>query len=271
MEGRCFVLQNWTSKLVKNTGVRIVLLWVGILGITEIAQSAQHPTIDSELQPQTCVGYPENDANPPVEVCKTKDSYSFRILDDLKIFARLDFEERVSNAAALWLSSHNKESTLLAHSSVQIWMSVPESSPGAAQPRAIITTSAGRISFWFDLAADHWEFNDAETAILGEGNYPDSFGYRPLRILVKAQPGVPASEVEASLRAEGAKKVTIDGNGWYSAFSTLFDEKNVAVRAHQNHPTVINYAQVNSVVEWIADRQMAFYFTYSPQDDILTQ
>lgn len=277
MEGRWLVVQNCTSKFTREVCALALLIWAAFFCVADGAQCAadlaapavQH--LGDELQPQACVGYPENDPNPPVEVCKTKESYSFRILDDIKIFAHLDFEERVSNAAILWLASHNKESTLLAHSPVQIWMSVPESNPGGAQPRAIVSTSAGRISFWFDLAADHWEFHDAETAILGENHYPDSFGHRPLRILVKAQPGVPETEVVASLWAEGAAKVTNDGNGWYSAFSTLFEEKNVATRARQNHKAVINYAEVNSVVEWIANRQMAFYFTYNPQDDILTQ
>ncbi len=140
-------------------------------------------------------------------------------------------------------------------------MSVPEANPAAAQPRAIVDTTAGRVSFWFDLKADHWEFFDEEAAILGDATYPESFGYRPLRILIRAQPGVSSSAVEAALTQSGATNVSNDGYSWYSATTDLFAEKEVAFRILKNHNDILKYAQINSVVEWIADRQMAFSFS----------
>jgi hypothetical protein len=143
-------------------------------------------------------------------------------------------------------------------------MSVPEANPGAAQPRAILNTADGLVSFWFNLTADRWEFHDSETAILGDTAYPKSFGHRPIQILVKSQANIPESDVVDALIEEGAVTVSNEGNGWYTAKGVVFKEESLAARSLKNHANILKYAQVNSVVEWIANRQMAFYFTYKP-------
>jgi hypothetical protein len=223
---------------------------------------------DGQSGPQTthCVGFPENSPTPPVEVCSDGESYTFKITDSTIVFNRQDFEERVASAASLWLSSHNQSIKLLTPSAIQIWMTVPEANPAAAQPRAVVETTAGRVTFWFDLTEENWEFHDSETAILGDAMYPDSFGYRPLKILAKSQPDIPEAAVVAALVKEGAKNVINEGSSWFSATGGLFKEKAIAFRSIQNHGNVLKYVQVNSVFEWIADRGVVFSFTVPPQD-----
>ena len=250
------------------TSFKVGIVFVQLFNSDLAFSAASLSTDDGDRQ--SCVGYPENDPNPPVEVCKNRDSYIFRIIDTVTTFDRSEFELRMVKAAKLWFASHNISSDLLDQSTVQIWMSVPEASPGAAQPRAVFNTPIGQISFWFELTADYWEFNDRETAILGEGTYPSSFGHRPLKILLKSQPGASAADVIAALAEEGAANVSYDGYRWYSALTNIFAEKEVALKILKNHNKILESAQVNSVVEWIANRQMAFYFTCSPQNDIIS-
>jgi hypothetical protein len=132
--------------------------------------------------------------------------------------------------------------------------------PAAAQPRAIVQTSQGKLAFWFDLKASNWVFTDKETAVLGKTSYPDSFGHRPSTVLVKAHENTSAADLEAALVQQGAKQVIHNGNGWYVATCGLFGEKSFSDLATKSRPDVIKSAQTNSVMEWIADRQMAFSF-----------
>ena len=207
-----------------------------------------------------CVSFPRQSADPVVEVCDENNIYSFRVAENTLTFEHSEFESKLSNAVTAWSAAHNLNPSDFTNSETQIWMTVPETSPEAAQPRAIVSTPNGNLSFWFDLWAGDWILNDAETAVLGSATYPDSFGYRPLKILAKGQPGASERDIMKALKSSGAVDVHEQGNGWYIASCELFKESHVATTALRRHSDVLKYAQINSVMEWIADRQMAFKF-----------
>jgi len=214
----------------------------------------------SEIALGDCIKFPRDSDAPSVEVCTEDGVYAFRIFDDKTTFQKEDFESRLMIAAHSWLTSQETEASLTVGSPIQIWMSVPMANPAAAQPRAIVQTSQGKLAFWFDLKASTWVFTDKETAVLGKTSYPDTFGHRPSTILVKAHENTNASDLESALVQQGAKQVIHDGNGWYVASCGLFAEKSFSDLASKSRPDVIKSAQTNSVMEWIADRQMAFSF-----------
>jgi hypothetical protein len=139
-------------------------------------------------------------------------------------------------------------------------MTVPEVNPEAAQPRFIVSTDAGTISFWFDLWTDDWAFSDKETAVFGSRNYPDSFGFRPQTVLIQAQQGVSSEQVRTALLNCGANQVVDQGGGWFHASANVFGETTLAANAQKSESTMIKTAQVNSVMEWIAHRKMALAF-----------
>lgn len=219
------------------------------IGVSEVA-----------IATNSCVVFPRESKNPVVEVCHNDVEITFRIVDDITRFESDQFKSRVMESIRAWLTKHGKSDALIDDSAVEIWMTVPESDPAAAQPRAVVTTSFGKLSFWFDLKAQEWILKDKETAVLGEQNYPDSFGYRPTRVLAKAQSGISGKQAKAALMDAGANGVTEQGGGWYAATCDVFQEVAVAERALKTHDGVLEYAQVNSVFEWIADRQKAFDF-----------
>ena len=207
-----------------------------------------------------CARFPRGSSAPVVEVCADHNQYRFRVGEITRSFDRDDFELRLSVAIHGWVASHKESSDLVNQANVEIWMTVPEANPEAAQPRAVVTTAKGQVSFWFDLSLDNWILCDKETALLDDATYPQSFGHRPRRILIKAQPGIPAEDVAAALTSEGATEVAAQGSDWYSAACQLFEESACANSALRNHQHMLKYVQVNSVVEWVADRQMAFSF-----------
>lgn len=222
------------------------------LSVSEVAIGSPH-----------CVTFPRSSPNPSVEVCETQTHLRFRIGETVTEFEQDNFKSRLSLAIISWLSEHNIPATSIQSSVVEIWMTVPESNPLAAQPRAVVSTDRGNLLFWFDLNGGEWVLTDHETSILGEKRYPDSFGYRPQRILAKAAKGVQGSVAIDSLYRAGAKDVSYDGNGWYSASADVFEEQVIAARALEENSAVLQYAQVNNVYEWIADRQLAFEFKIS--------
>jgi hypothetical protein len=135
--------------------------------------------------------------------------------------------------------------------------------PEAAQPRMIIPTSRGNVSFWLDLEANDWRFQDRESAILDQKNYPETFGYRPGVVLVEAKSGIDHHELEQSLMDHGATSVIETRPGSFKVQCKTFGE-NSLVRSATKLSSMVKYAQVNSVMEWIADRQMAFVIPSNP-------
>jgi hypothetical protein len=211
----------------------------------------------SEVAFGSCIKFPRDAEIATVEVCEYADSFLFRIGDNAKSFFKDEFSRNITIAAQEWLSEHNNTVKLPEDSVIQIWMTVPMANPLAAQPRAVVSTSSGWISFWFDLNKFKWHFQNKETAILGNESYPQSYGHRPASIFVQSQPDISAETMSALLHHQGATSVVNRGNGTFEATCKIFDEKKLASRVNAIK-AYVKYAQVNSVMEWIADRQMAF-------------
>ena len=229
---------------------------LALLGVSEVAIATNH-----------CIIFPRESTNPVVEVCEHDTQFKFRIGDDVTVFESQQFKTKISIAIGEWLDKHDLSEAKLESGKVEIWMSVPESNPTAAQPRAIVETLHGKLSFWFDLHAGEWSLDDKESAVLGKDDYPNSFGHRPSRVIVKAQKGVSSATATEALLDAGAHEVSEQGGGWYAASCDVFNERTVAALALKTHADVLQYAQVNSVVECIADRQMAFQFKMNSLND----
>lgn len=234
------MLRRWRSPFM------LCLLLAGLLASSEMAFGS-------------CIKFPRDAEHATVEVCEHSDSYSFRIGDHTQSFLKEEFSQRLSNAARNWMSKHGQLASLPTSTMIQLWMTVPMANPEAAQPRALIQTASGWISFWFDLNKQDWEFEDHESAILDKEPYPTSYGHRPATVFVQSHPGTTLKSVESALLTHGAKSVRDRGNGVFEARCEVFNEKKLATEAGKM-TNVIKYAQVNSVMEWIADRQMAFSF-----------
>lgn len=208
-----------------------------------------------------CIVFPRESANPAVKACEAETVYVFRIGEQKYVFEKDIFRHRIRQAAAEWLFSKDLLSLLEETTAIEVWLSVPESNPLAAQARAVFKTTLGNISFSFDVKSDDWSFRDESAAVLNDKTYPESFGYRPSKIFAKTFDGIPTSVVTDSLTDAGAVAIKDEGNGHYSATCRTFNEMAVVQEASKSHSDILKYVQVNSVYEWIADRQMAFRFS----------
>jgi hypothetical protein len=219
--------------------------------------------LNSEVVLGACVKFPRDAEVPAVEVCDNDDVYSFQIGDMKRLFDKSAFAMRAKAAALEWLSDANESVVMDESFPIQIWMTVPMANPAAAQPRMIIPTSRGNVSFWLDLDAVDWRFQDRESAILEKTDYPNSFGHRPGVVLVEAKSGIDPYDLEQSLLDRGATRVTQSNVGSFEVQCKIFDEKSFATSAGQLS-SMVKYAQVNSVMEWIADRQLVFAIPVNP-------
>lgn len=219
--------------------------------------------LSSEVVLGACMKFPRDAEMPTVEVCEHDDVYSFQIGDVVRSYEKATFASRAKAAALEWLADVDDSVTIDSSSLIQIWMSVPMANPEAAQPRMIVPTSRGNVSFWLDLEAVDWRFQDRESAILGKTLYPETFGYRPGIVLVEAKPGTDHYELEQSLIDQGATSVIETRPGSFEVRCKTFDEKSLVSSAIKLS-SMVKHAQVNSVMEWIADRQMAFVIPTNP-------
>lgn len=219
--------------------------------------------LSSEVVLGACVKFPRDAEIPAVEVCEDDDAYSFQVGDVMHRYDKATFASRVKTAATEWLALADDSVTMDASSPIQIWMSVPMANPEAAQPRMILPTSRGNVSFWLDLDAAEWHFQDRESAILGTKDYPETFGHRPGIVLVEAKSGIDTSDLVHNLLDRGATSVIETRPGSFEVQCKTFAEKSLATSAGKLG-SMVKYAQVNSVMEWIADRQMVFAIHTNP-------
>ena len=219
--------------------------------------------LSSEVILGACVKFPRDAEIPVVEVCEQEDVYSFQIGDVTRRYDKATFASLSKTAASDWLANADDSVIVDSSSPIQIWMTVPMANPEAAQPRMIVPTSRGNVSFWLDLDTVDWRFHDRESAILGKNQYPESFGYRPGIVLVQAKSGIDHQELEQSLVEQGATSVLETRPGSFEVRCKTFDEKSLVSSAIKLS-SMVKHAQVNSVMEWIADRQMAFVIPTNP-------
>jgi hypothetical protein len=210
---------------------------------------------------QSCFQFPKNSESPVVKICESGDQYLFRVDDRFLEISKSEFQQRVTQALSGWLERHHHPAGFDQALRFEVWMSIPEVNPAAAQPRIVVSNGSKSVTFWVDLWSDDWQFKDQETAILGASHYPDSFGYRPCVILAQSHPNMDPQKVIEALVRSGATTVRDDGGGWFKATTGAFEEAEVAAVARKSYGDVIKLAQVNSVMEWIAQRGMAFSFS----------
>jgi hypothetical protein len=219
--------------------------------------------LSSEVVLGACIKFPRDADLPVVEVCEHEDVYSFQIGDVTRSYDKATFASLAKTAASDWLANADDSARIDSSSPIQIWMTIPMANPAAAQPRMVLPTSHGNVSFWINLEAADWHFQDRESAILGENQYPETFGYRPGVVIVQAKSGIDHFELEQSLLERGATDVIETRPGSFEVRCKAFGEKSM-VNSAVKMSSMVKYAQVNSVMEWIADRQMAFVIPTNP-------
>ena len=233
---------------IYSTWVQLIAITMGFL-VSEVALGAG-----------SCTLFPRGSSNPIVAACEEPHEYQFRFGDQSYSFIKDEFQARIRSAADLWFKHHDLSSMVEQVTKVEVWLSVPEANPLAAQGRAVFHGPEGNVSFSFDVKSNEWVFHDTVAAILGKNTYPQSFGHRPSTILVKSNPNASPSVVISSLIDSGATSATHIGGTNYHALSQAFQEDSLIRSIHANQLDVISAAYMNSVFEWIADRQMVFQF-----------
>lgn len=212
-----------------------------------------------------CSAIPEKSDSPLVHFCETDDLYSFDLSGDLLTFNKQDFETRLTSAIRLWWSRSALGTNNLSGAHVEVWLSVPETNPQAAQARAVIFSAIGNVSLSFDLHDQAWELFDQQAAILDNASYPDTYGWRPKQVMVSFENGTDLGKASLLLKRAGLTLKQEVSPGWYMTESRIFDETAATNRVVQydRWTKFIKSAQTNMLFEWIGARGKTVQFNMS--------
>lgn len=209
-----------------------------------------------------CRGIPEQSEAPLATYCETDDSYVFDLSGNKISFAKPEFKGRLSESIQEWWSQHGLDQQSLSLSHVEVWLSVPEANPAAAQARAVVFSPLGNVSLSFDLNNDSWNLVDREAAILDRSSYPQTYGWRPQQVMIAFNKGTDPTKAAVLLNHAGLKLGPETSPGWYIAESKIFDETNAINRLMQldQWTKLVQSAQTNQLFEWIAVRGKTVQF-----------
>ncbi|MCX6124785.1 MAG: hypothetical protein NTV34_08555, partial [Proteobacteria bacterium] len=217
--------------------------------------------------PDRCVSIYSSPESVIATVCESDTTYEFNLGGDLTTHHKNQFRRDINFAIENWWTSHNQSLRHLINAKIEIWLTVPEANPAAAQARAVILTSKGRVSLSFDLQEGVWIFSDANAGILAEKDYPDSYGWRPQQLLIATKTGADEAELERILIASGIALGAQSSPGWFQAKTKFMDEQDAIKRLKilDKHQDYVRAAQLNTLFEWIAYRGRCFSFNWSAQ------
>ncbi len=215
-----------------------------------------------------CKNIPEQSDAPLAIYCEDQDSYSFDLAGDQISFSKHEFQIRLSRAIKLWWASHGLSQTSLTYSNVDVWLSIPEANPQAAQARAVVISPLGHVSLSFDLHDDEWLLSDQEAGVLDRYSYPDSYGWRPQQLMISFNPGTSHEQATILLQKAGIRLSEETSPGWYKAETKIFDESS-AIRRLTQYDRMSGYvrsSQLNKLFEWIAIRGRTVHFNMNSID-----
>lgn len=210
-----------------------------------------------------CVYVPSKET-PAVTACETDDRFTYDITGNAYSYAKETYAARLNDMLATWLASVGLAAP--EDATIELWLAVPEASPGAAQGRAVLRSSTLNLVWYLSLHPDEWTLADRDVGILPRGGvYPQSFGHRPRQLLVKAR-GDDETTRRALLAAHGAINPEPYALGWSTYDTAAAVELAVSSEAMGDPKTaaLVERVEVNHIVEWIAVRQLAFTFAFSP-------
>ena len=221
----------------------------------------------ASANPTSCVNIYSSPESIIATICESDTSYEFTVGGDPISFDKNQFRQDISLAIADWWTGHNQSLQLLKNSKIEVWLSVPEANPAAAQARAIVLTGKGRVSLSFDLQAGVWIIGDTNAGILAEKTYPESYGWRPQQLLIATKTGADAIETGRILLESGITLGAESSPGWFQAQTKFMDEQASIKRLKtlDKHQNYVRSAQLNTLFEWIAYRGRCFSFNWSAQ------
>ena len=215
-----------------------------------------------------CKNIPEQSDAPLAIYCEDQDSYSFDLAGDQISFSKHEFQTRLSRAIKLWWAAHGLSQASLTYSDINVWLSIPEANPQAAQARAVVMSPIGHVSLSFDLHDEEWRLSDQEAGVLDRYNYPDSYGWRPQQLMISFNPGTSREQATTLLQKAGIKLAEETSPGWYKAETKIFDE-SAAIHRLTQYDRMSGYvrsSQLNKLFEWIAIRGRTVHFNMNSID-----
>lgn len=209
-----------------------------------------------------CVTVPIDAEEPLVTACETTDDYTFDVVGSRFSYAKAAYRERLRSEFAAWLTAAGVPTP--DDGTVEFWLAVPETDPAATQARAVLRSESVNLVWYLSLHPDRWSLTNSSLGVLDDGPYPTSYGHRPAQLLIKARG--PAEDARRTLLAElGARDPSPYAPNWsvYTTDSTREGEVMAAIKADPRSLALVERAEANHVIEWIAMRELAFTFAFS--------
>ncbi len=213
-----------------------------------------------------CVVFPERTEAPVVRACEDESHYTFEIAGLESRYVKEDYRARLVQVLRDWFTA--QAINMPADGAIEFWLAVPETNPASAQARAVMYWPGGAVVAYLPIAPESWQLSNKHVAVLGDQlKYPATYGHRPGAILVQQQEGAVHSEVAAFLASHGLDDPLPTGKDRHMYRVEVFKEASAltSILAHPQTKQLIKNISVNSVVEWVAQRQRVFAFSLPTQ------
>ena len=210
---------------------------------------------------ETCTNVPANNPNAVVTVCESAHQYTFKIAGTVESHEKKSYRNRLIELTAAWLSSAGIDRDRLLSSRIEIWMSVPEANPGGAKVRAFFQSSLGNFVVSLPVSPAEWQVTNSNVGITEFQTYPQSYGYRAGSILVKKSQKATEPVFLDVVQPYSTTPVESFAPSWYGMGTAVFNERQVSTELSQQNPDIVESAQFNQIMEWMAWRERVFAFS----------
>lgn len=212
----------------------------------------------------SCVTIPNNTPEAAVTACEQGQTYSFEIDGTYRSYAKSIFQQRLRQTIQQWLSLQDLDASLLAGTSLEFFLAVPEINPAATQARVQVTMLDQRaLIFYLSLDPETWRLEDIDVGILSWGKrYPEFFGERIASLLIAKQPQADDAPFRRSMAESGVTNLDAIGGGWWSGHVRPLSEHMVVEQLRQS--SHVKHVTTDSIIEWIAYRERIFAFSWDP-------
>jgi hypothetical protein len=208
-----------------------------------------------------CTGIPVGAEEPAVKACESRTHYTFQIAGKEQRFDKRQYQNDLKTHVQSWLAQNDLNQDI-AHTYVEIWLSVPELNPAATKMRAVFKGESQDLVFFLPIDPKEWDQEPFNVGITTEFPYPESFGNQAGELLIKKAAGSSTNGLVGYLQKFGISQVEPFASLWFSgSVGPLTEEETVRqIEFDQNSGSLVEQIQPNAIVEWMALRERVFAF-----------
>jgi hypothetical protein len=233
----------------------ILSVWLSMFGMT---------STQSKAYAEACKGIP--DVAPVIEVCQHDDLLSIETSNRRWEWRLERTMHHLRQIVEQFLAVHAPEN-LQEEIKIAVWLSVPEVNPDSTRARIFVDGAHHSFVVGVSLDPETWQISRDAIAVLPEDGYPSSYGWRSESVLLEKSGRCSTAQLTQRVEEQmGHGMVEHFSGQWFVLRTSVFAEIPSAQFLMSKTETrdCIQSWTLNHMFEWIAWRDVAFAFSWSP-------